>query len=183
MNVEFLPKPFLHLSEKSCNFSFLFLGGGLHLWHMEVTRLGVESELQLLAYTTATAMSDRASSVTYTTAHSNAGSLTHWARPGIEPTSSWILVRFVSVEPQQELLLMLRIIFECWTKKWDRILRRCWIWFVNILLRIFFWHTHSWKITGLLFFVMSVSGVMFREGVMLNERGSCPSASIHWKSL
>ena len=29
-------------------------GLGLHLWHMEVPSLGVESELQLLAYTTAT---------------------------------------------------------------------------------------------------------------------------------
>ena len=31
-------------------------------------------------------------SATYTTAHSNAGSLTHRARPGIKPTSSWVLV-------------------------------------------------------------------------------------------
>ena len=38
----------------------------------------------------------RALSSTYTTAHSNAGSLTHWARTGIEPTSSWILVQFVN---------------------------------------------------------------------------------------
>ena len=30
------------------------------------------------------------------TAHSNARSLTHWMRPGIEPTSSWILVRFIN---------------------------------------------------------------------------------------
>ena len=30
----------------------------LHLWYMEVTRLGIELELQLLAYTTATAMRD-----------------------------------------------------------------------------------------------------------------------------
>ena len=29
---------------------------------------------------------------TYTTAHGNNGSLTHWARPGIEPATSWILV-------------------------------------------------------------------------------------------
>ena len=29
-----------------------------HLWHMEVPRLGVELELQLPAYTTATAMRD-----------------------------------------------------------------------------------------------------------------------------
>ena len=34
----------------------------------------------------------RATSAIYTTAHGNAGSLTHWARPGIEPASSWFLV-------------------------------------------------------------------------------------------
>ena len=28
----------------------------------------------------------------------------HRVRPGIEPVSSWILVRFVSTEPRQELL-------------------------------------------------------------------------------
>ena len=33
------------------------------------------------------------------TAHGNAGSLTQWARPGIEPRSSWMLVRFASSEP------------------------------------------------------------------------------------
>ena len=37
-------------------------GGGVflgpHPWHIEIPRLGVESKLQLLAYTTATAMSD-----------------------------------------------------------------------------------------------------------------------------
>ena len=32
----------------------------------------------------------------YTTAHGNAGSLTHGARPGIEPASSWILDGFVN---------------------------------------------------------------------------------------
>ena len=37
----------------------------------------VESELQLLAYATATATQDRAVSVTYTTAHGKARSLTH----------------------------------------------------------------------------------------------------------
>ena len=34
---------------------FFFFLNGPYLWHMEVPRLGVESELQLLAYTTATA--------------------------------------------------------------------------------------------------------------------------------
>ena len=38
-------------------FFFSFLG--LRPWHMEVPRLGAEAELQLLTYTTATAMLDR----------------------------------------------------------------------------------------------------------------------------
>ena len=37
--------------------------------------------------------------------HSNAGSLTHWARPEIESATSWFLVGFVSAAPWQELLI------------------------------------------------------------------------------
>ena len=33
-----------------------------------------------------------AMSATYTTAHSNAGSLTHWVRSGIKPATSWFLM-------------------------------------------------------------------------------------------
>ena len=57
-------------------------------------------------YTTATAtqnVSFWAESATYTTAHGNARSLTHWVRPGIKPTSSCILVGFITVEPLWEL--------------------------------------------------------------------------------
>ena len=46
----------------------------------------------------------------YTTAHSNPRSLTHYARPGIESTSSWILVGFITAEPRQELLEFLFLI-------------------------------------------------------------------------
>ena len=46
----------------------------------------------------------RATSVTYTTTHGNTRSLTHRVKSGIEPASSWMLVRFVSAEPWQELL-------------------------------------------------------------------------------
>ena len=35
--------------------------------------------------------------------HSNAGSFTHGARPGIKPGSSWMLISFVSAAPRQEL--------------------------------------------------------------------------------
>ena len=37
-----------------------------------------------------------AASVTYTAAHGNTGSLSHWARPGIKPETSWFLVGFVN---------------------------------------------------------------------------------------
>ena len=42
-------------------------------------------------------------SVNYTAACSNAGSLTSWAGPGMEPKASWIPVGFASAEPQGEL--------------------------------------------------------------------------------
>ena len=75
-------------------FFFVFLVS--HLWQLEVPRLGVESEMQLPACTTATATRDPSlcRSVTYTAAQGNARSLTHWTRARIEPESSWILVGF-----------------------------------------------------------------------------------------
>ena len=77
---------------------FVFLGP--HLWHMEGPRLGIESELQLLTYTTATATATWESTPQLT---SNSKSLTHWARPGIEPMASWIPVRFITAKLQWEL--------------------------------------------------------------------------------
>ena len=69
------------------------------------SRLEVESELQLLGTPTQPQqLGIWASFSTYTTAHSNTGTLTHWSRPGIKPESSWILVKFVTAEPQWELL-------------------------------------------------------------------------------
>ena len=42
---------------------------------------------------------------------SNAGSLTHWAGPGIKPESWWILVGFITAKPQRELpLLVLNVV-------------------------------------------------------------------------
>ena len=79
---------------------------GPHLWHMDVPRLGVESELHLLACTSATGNS-RLELHLWPTPHLMAMSdhLTHWARPGIKPTSSWILVRLITAEPRWELQL------------------------------------------------------------------------------
>ena len=46
-------------------------------------------------------------SATYTTAHNNARSLTHWARPGIKLATSWFLVGFVNHWATAELLSIL----------------------------------------------------------------------------
>ena len=48
--------------------------------------------------------------------HSHAGSLIHWARPGIEPMSSWILVGFLTTDPRQELqesYFRRQLIYQC----------------------------------------------------------------------
>ena len=82
------PCGWLTPSSPSCQVSVWFFLGGAHPHHMEVPRLGVQLELQLPAYTKA---------------HGNIRSLTHWMGPGIKPTSSWILVRFVTAEPQEDL--------------------------------------------------------------------------------
>ena len=44
-----------------------------------------------------------------TIAHGKAGSLTHWARPGIKPETSWFLVRFVSTVPLRNSSLCLLV--------------------------------------------------------------------------
>ena len=71
---------------------------------MDVPRLGVESEMYPLAYTTAMQCQIWEKSASYTTADCNTRSLNHWMRPGIKHASSWMLVRFVSAEPRRELL-------------------------------------------------------------------------------
>ena len=83
-------------------FFFTFLGP--HLWYMEVPSLGVESELQLPAYTTATAMWDPSHVCNLHHSSWQRRVRNHLGRSGIEPTSSPILVRAVTPEPQWELL-------------------------------------------------------------------------------
>ena len=70
---------------------------GLHPWYTDVPRLGIKSELQLLVYTTSTA----------TPGPSCVWDLHHNSRHRriLNPLSesSWILVGFISAEPQPEL--------------------------------------------------------------------------------
>jgi len=74
---------------------------GLPLCHMEVPRLGVEMELQLPAYATAT--QDLSCTCDL---HPNSWQrqiLSPLSEARIEPTSSWGLVGLVFAAPQQEL--------------------------------------------------------------------------------
>ena len=82
---------------------------------MDAPRLGVESELPLPGYTTATATGDP--SHVHSIDHSNARSLTHGVGPGIEPTSFWIVVRFITAKPQWELPASFTHRPECFRKR------------------------------------------------------------------
>jgi len=78
---------------------------GPNLWHMEVPRWGVKSEPQPLAYATATATQDSSQVCDLYHSSQQHRILNPLIEARIEPTSSWILVGFVTAEPQQELLV------------------------------------------------------------------------------
>ena len=87
----------------NCSLFFFFFFLGPHLRHMEFPRLTAESGYSCWPTPQTQQYGIRATSATYTIAHCNARSLTHWAGPGIKPASSWMLVRFVTTEPPWEL--------------------------------------------------------------------------------
>ena len=86
------------------NFFFLafWLFGflGPHLWHMEVPGLGVESELQLLGYGTATAKPDPNSNCDLHQSSQQCLILNPLSEARDCAESSWILIGFVSTELQ-----------------------------------------------------------------------------------
>ena len=67
-----------------------------HPQHIEVPRLGAEQDCSCWPTPQPQQRGIQAMSATYATVHGNAGSLTHWVRPGMEPTYPWILVGFVN---------------------------------------------------------------------------------------
>ena len=92
---------FLRLIWFQLSFFALFLG--MHMRHKEVHRLGVTWSCSCMATLQPQQHGIPATSVIYTTGQGNTGSLIHCKRPGIQPTSSWILGRFITAEPQREI--------------------------------------------------------------------------------
>ena len=91
--------------------SLFFFFFPVFLWphprHKDVPRLGVELELQLTATATATSTATARSELHLRPTlqlMAMSDHLTHWARPRIEPVSSWILVGFAATEPRWEFL-------------------------------------------------------------------------------
>ena len=95
LELHFISSLSFFFSFSHSHFFFLFFLL-LHLRHMEVPRLGVGLELQLLTTQQPQQRQIPATSAMYTTACSNARSLTHRMRPGIKSTSSWILAGYLT---------------------------------------------------------------------------------------
>ena len=89
--VIFLTKAFFFNSFLIFNF-FFFLRP--HLGHMEVPKPGIKSELQLPDYTIAIPNPNCVCDLHCSCG--NAGSLIHWAKPGIEPASSQTLCQVLN---------------------------------------------------------------------------------------
>ena len=99
--------------------SFVLLGP--HPWHMEVPSLGVNRSCSCQPTPQPQPGQSKATCATYTRAHSNAGSLTRWLRPGIKPTTSWFLVRCISAVPPRGLPsteYILKIILALFSDSW-----------------------------------------------------------------
>ena len=83
-------------------FCFFFLFSATPMAYMEVPRLGMVSELQMLACTMATATQDL-SCLCHLHCSSQQCQVLNPLDPRIEPSSSWILIGFVTTAPWWQL--------------------------------------------------------------------------------
>ena len=102
-----------------------------------------------------------ATSVTHTTADGNAGSLTLWARPGIKPASSWILVRFVNLWAMMGTLLLNDLSCKFTQIKWRRLF--CIIF--NIMNETYF----IYSILAFIFFLVCAGIKILQETSMYTD--------------
>ena len=86
-------------------FIYLFCFLGSHMQHIEVSGIGVRvgATAAGLHHSHSNTRSEQSLWPTLQF-RATAGSLTHWAGPGIKFASSWLLVSFITAEPQWELI-------------------------------------------------------------------------------
>ena len=142
---------------------------GPHLKHMKVPRLGVESELQLPAYTTATATRDL--SHICDLHHSSMQCRIHNPlREARDQTCvSWMLVRFISTEPRWELLTVVLICNSPVTQdRWTPFhffLCRLYVFFGGLSIQVFCLVFN--QVAHFLFFKFNFIGVALMYNVVL----------------
>ena len=127
--------------------------------NVDVPMLGIQSELQLLAYAAATATLDLKCIFDLQSSSQQRWSLNHWRRPGIKPTYLWMLVRFTTAELQWELPMgnFLHSLGrwggqtekkkkkkDCWgavkgESRWRCYLRQQWLWEQTLFLSSWWW--------------------------------------------
>ena len=130
---------------------FLKIFLGLHPQHMEVPWQGSNQSCSRRPPSKPQQLGVQAVSATYTMAHGNARSLlTHWARPGTKLEPSWILIGFVTSEPQVE-LQWLGTWMDRWMDGWMNGWRNgemygCWMerWMEQWTGRVGHWIKHDW---------------------------------------
>ena len=98
------PQPSTSRFQNSQNINFCCLFLGPQVGHLEFPRLGVQLELQLPAYTTATVMPELNHICDLYHSSRQRWIFNPQSRAWIQPESSWIPVRFLSTEPWWKLL-------------------------------------------------------------------------------
>ena len=85
-----------HLSFVLCFFNLFLIFLFFLLFRASPVAYGSSQAWGLIGAAAASLRQIRSASVTYTTAHGNAGSLNSMSKARVEPTSSWILVRHIA---------------------------------------------------------------------------------------
>ena len=124
----------------------------------------------------------RVASVTYTTAHGNDGTLTHWARPGIKPVSSWILVRFLSTKPLWELTNQCFLIEGIHTVSYLQVTlqRRSWNIYMHFYIHNIFVYVHTYTFTHIfpLLVLLSCKKILIFQILEPKGKNICIEAKI-----
>ena len=108
-----------------------------------------------------------AKSASYTAAHDNTGSLTHWVRPGIEPVSSWILVMFLNCWATTGTPYNVIYLPKCYTVILCKLLYKIIVYHLSSILSTT-WCTDCIEFSSVDYLNLYINSPIFSMSVMLN---------------